>query len=212
LPLMPATIITLLGTALLTGAIHEDGFADACDGLFSGKATDQAFEIMKDSRLGTFGVLGLLFNTLLKACLLFSICQYSVALACLALISSHCIARCAPLLLMATLSAHSDKNSKLSNNLAQPSLANITLIFIIHSAGLYLCALLYTQTMAGATALNTYSAISVSLLLAMACSYGVKITIAKKLAFYNGDCLGFIEQIAEISMLIGFASVVFHSL
>ena len=50
----------------ITGAFHEDGFADFCDGMGGGWTTDQVLRIMKDSYLGTFGVLGLITSFLLK--------------------------------------------------------------------------------------------------------------------------------------------------
>ena len=54
----PATLAIVLATAaaiLATGALHEDGFADACDGLGGGATRERALEIMRDSRLGTYG-------------------------------------------------------------------------------------------------------------------------------------------------------------
>ena len=52
-----AAIVLLL---VMTGAFHEDGLADAADGIFSGKDRDSVFQIMKDSRIGTFGALALI--------------------------------------------------------------------------------------------------------------------------------------------------------
>ena len=46
---------------LSTGAFHEDGFADLCDGFGGGWKTEDVLRIMKDSRLGTYGVCGLIF-------------------------------------------------------------------------------------------------------------------------------------------------------
>jgi len=43
----------------LTGGLHFDGLADTCDGVFSGRSREQSLEIMKDSRIGVFGTLGL---------------------------------------------------------------------------------------------------------------------------------------------------------
>lgn len=57
-PDLSAFLILLLYT-LLTGGLHLDGLADVCDGLFSGRSRDKIFEIMKDSRVGSFGVIGL---------------------------------------------------------------------------------------------------------------------------------------------------------
>lgn len=60
--LWPATIAALLAVVagiVLTGALHEDGLADTVDGLGSGRPPERALEIMRDSRIGSFGALGL---------------------------------------------------------------------------------------------------------------------------------------------------------
>ena len=57
-PLLAALAAVVLGL-LLTGALHEDGLADSFDGLGSGRPADRALEIMRDSRIGSFGALAL---------------------------------------------------------------------------------------------------------------------------------------------------------
>lgn len=54
--------IVLLVQVLLTGALHEDGLADSADGLWGGHAKDRRLEIMRDSRIGTYGVLALVLG------------------------------------------------------------------------------------------------------------------------------------------------------
>lgn len=54
-----ATAAAVLATVALTGAFHEDGLADACDGIWGGWDPEQRVEIMRDSRLGTFGTVAL---------------------------------------------------------------------------------------------------------------------------------------------------------
>ena len=49
----------------LTGGLHFDGLADTCDGVFSGRSREQSLGIMKDSRIGVFGTLGILMAGLL---------------------------------------------------------------------------------------------------------------------------------------------------
>ena len=49
----------------LTGGLHFDGLADTCDGVFSGRTREQSLEIMKDSRIGVFGTLGIVMAALL---------------------------------------------------------------------------------------------------------------------------------------------------
>jgi adenosylcobinamide-GDP ribazoletransferase len=58
-------LLALLTRLLLTGALHEDGLADFCDGFGGGTSREQTLRIMKDSHIGTYGVLGLLFYYLL---------------------------------------------------------------------------------------------------------------------------------------------------
>lgn len=57
-----AAVLALL--ALMTGAMHEDGLADSADGLFGGWDRARRLEVMRDSRIGTYGMLGLLLVTL----------------------------------------------------------------------------------------------------------------------------------------------------
>ncbi|AFK85096.1 MULTISPECIES: adenosylcobinamide-GDP ribazoletransferase [Thermoanaerobacterium] len=61
-----AITIALASSYILTGAMHIDGFADTFDGLFSNRSRDRMLEIMRDSRLGTNGVLALVFLIILK--------------------------------------------------------------------------------------------------------------------------------------------------
>ena len=58
------SIIRMLIYVVLTGGIHLDGLADACDGLFSGRKGERILEIMKDSHIGTFGAIGLILYLL----------------------------------------------------------------------------------------------------------------------------------------------------
>lgn len=55
-----ASLVAVVLLVAMTGAFHEDGLADAADGIFSGKDRDSVFKIMKDSRIGTFGALALI--------------------------------------------------------------------------------------------------------------------------------------------------------
>ena len=55
-----AIVIGLAAGALLTGAFHEDGLADTCDGLGGGRTRARALEIMRDSRIGSYGAISLI--------------------------------------------------------------------------------------------------------------------------------------------------------
>ena len=57
-PMSVSAAITLFAWVLFTRAFHLDGFMDTCDGLFGGFTPQRRLDIMKDSRMGAFGVAG----------------------------------------------------------------------------------------------------------------------------------------------------------
>lgn len=67
-PPLIAVIIAYCSRLLLTGALHEDGLADFIDGFGGGTSRERILEIMKDSRIGSYGVIGLIFYFLLLIC------------------------------------------------------------------------------------------------------------------------------------------------
>ncbi|MEJ2556643.1 MAG: adenosylcobinamide-GDP ribazoletransferase [Anaerolineae bacterium] len=66
LPSLPATALLLAAWVAVTGGLHLDGFIDCCDGLLVAKTAEQRLEIMKDSRVGAFGVIGAICLLLVK--------------------------------------------------------------------------------------------------------------------------------------------------
>jgi adenosylcobinamide-GDP ribazoletransferase len=66
---LPAPVAVLLSTAAgiyATGAFHEDGFADMCDGFGGGQTRERVLEIMKDSRIGAYGAIGIILLLAVK--------------------------------------------------------------------------------------------------------------------------------------------------
>ncbi len=76
-PALAAGILTLILWVTLTGGLHLDGLADCCDGLLASASVERRLEIMKDSRLGAFGGIGLALTLLLKAAILASLTPQS---------------------------------------------------------------------------------------------------------------------------------------
>ena len=62
LPPVIAAILAVATQILMTGALHEDGLADVCDGFGGGRTREEKLEIMRDSRLGTYGAIGLILS------------------------------------------------------------------------------------------------------------------------------------------------------
>ena len=67
---VPATILAVAATIAVTGAFHEDGLADSVDGLWGGWTAERRLEIMRDSRLGTYGAAALFLALALRVALL----------------------------------------------------------------------------------------------------------------------------------------------
>jgi adenosylcobinamide-GDP ribazoletransferase len=72
-PTLALAALLVVALVILTGGLHLDGLMDSCDGLLGGRTTERRLEIMRDSRVGSFGVLGGICVLLLKFALLASI-------------------------------------------------------------------------------------------------------------------------------------------
>jgi len=68
-----AMIAALLFQVMITGALHQDGLGDTCDGIFSNKSKERMLEIMRDSRIGTNACIAVFFDLILKAIMLMEI-------------------------------------------------------------------------------------------------------------------------------------------
>lgn len=79
-PLVLAALLVIVAV-LLTGGLHLDGLMDTCDGIFGGVSRERKLEIMRDSRVGSFGVLGGLCVLLLKFALFASLDRHILPLA-----------------------------------------------------------------------------------------------------------------------------------
>lgn len=87
LPPWPAALLALAATLLATGCLHEDGLADTVDGFGGGATPARKLDIMKDSRIGTFGACALLLSLLLRASALAAIASPGEVLG--ALVAAH---------------------------------------------------------------------------------------------------------------------------
>jgi adenosylcobinamide-GDP ribazoletransferase len=95
----PAAVAALLGVAAglgLTGALHEDGLADVADGFGGGASRERKLEIMRDSRIGTYGVLALIVMVALKTTAFAILAAQSVWLAFAVIVAAAAMSRVAP--------------------------------------------------------------------------------------------------------------------
>ena len=90
LPFSVAVLLALAARLLITGALHEDGLADFFDGFGGGTNRERILSIMKDSHIGSYGVIGLIFYFLLLWSLLMSL---PLSFACITLIAGDTISK-----------------------------------------------------------------------------------------------------------------------
>ena len=198
-PLVAAVVSTAFGIRL-TGAFHEDGLADSCDGLGGGLTRARTLTIMKDSRLGTYGVLGLVSALLIKISLLASM---SLSVAIVALIIGHTLSR----LLCISLLALLPYGGEIEHAKAKPMAQQLTpLQGLLSSGWLILAGLLVVLLFP-----NTVQQIgiwqwSLALLLGIVATDYMRRLLRRRLDGYTGDGLGATQQLSEIAIYIGLAA------
>ena len=177
-PQTTAVILALITGLLMTGALHEDGFADVCDGFGGGINKQRILEIMKDSHIGVYGFLGLLLLLLLKISLLAAMPTAAVPLV---LTAGHSISRLSPLWLMQRYTYARDQHSKASGAVYQPNFRELAFASVIALLPLALlpalCALAIVPALLATVLLGHY--------------------FYRRIDGYTGDCLGASQQLAE---------------
>ena len=89
-----AVVLSLIASVLITGAFHEDGLADTCDGFGGGWTKEKILHIMKDSRVGAYGVIALILLFGLKvSVLLEAYAQFNWVQIVLVTIAGHTVSR-----------------------------------------------------------------------------------------------------------------------
>jgi adenosylcobinamide-GDP ribazoletransferase len=181
-----AVLLSMAATIYATGAFHEDGLSDTVDGLGGGWEKARILEIMKDSRVGSYGVVAMVIALLGKFVLLSAL---EPALIPFALLAGHALSRFCATVLLATMDyVRDDQLSK-----AKP-LANQM------SAGAILVALCFS--VAPLVALPWFKAVAGLVLAALATLWLAR-KFQRWLGGYTGDCLGATQQFAEIVFYLG---------
>jgi len=182
-------LLCLLAAVLLTGGLHDDGLADTVDGFGGGWTRERRLAIMKDSRIGTYGVLALLFALSLKTAALASL-PFDLVVP--VLIALHAGARLAIVLVLTALDYAGDPQTAKSPHL-QKRLATNSLPLPFFFTLLAFLPLVYFDA---AMALAGIAFGSVACICMATYS-------RKAIGGYSGDVLGAIEQIFEVCFLLG---------
>lgn len=187
-----SSLLAISAAVLVTGALHEDGLADVCDGIGGGQTRDKALAIMKDSHIGAYGTLGLI---LFAGAKILALSSLPAAVAIAALVGAHATSRAAILGILATSRYARAEGGTASAVAAKPSRQSWT----VCGATLLLVAV------AGSSALPP-GAIAYAIVGSAVVVLFVRHLFIQKLDGYTGDCLGAVQQAGELGFYLGLAA------
>jgi adenosylcobinamide-GDP ribazoletransferase len=199
--IFPAPVAVLLSTAAsiyATGAFHEDGFADMCDGFGGGMSPQRVLEIMKDSRIGAYGAIGILCMLALKCAALAAL---DPVMAIAALLLAHPLSRLMASALIWQLSYAREEGK------AKPLAQSMrTGEFAIAASTALIPALILI-----AGGWLTWTALAISLLSAALVTLWLAGKIVRRLGGYTGDCLGAVQQVSEVTIYLALLASLRHA-
>ena len=184
LPPWPAAGLAVAATLAATGCLHEDGLADTADGFGGGDTTERKLDIMRDSRIGTYGVCALALSLLLRTGALASLAEPGLVAA--ALIAAHSAARATmPVVMFFVAPARRDG---LSFAAGQPSAARVAVAAALAVIILAVC-------------LGPVRAIVSVIVLAIVIALMAALSV-RQIGGQTGDVIGAVEQVSEIVILL----------
>jgi len=188
-----AVALMMMCSVLITGAFHEDGLADTFDGVGGGLTRNKALDIMKDSRLGTYGSLALVLILLLKFT---SLSSLNTTVIVIGLVAGHGLSRLSSVVVMLSSQYVRDHGTgkPVANGIDQTSSVIVLLTGLV-------CLLL------------TLFGVSLTAMVFGLIGLGVGHLVmrwfyTKKLGGYTGDTLGAVQQVSEVGFYLGLAASV----
>lgn len=199
--LLPAPLAAVLSTAAsiyVTGAFHEDGFADTCDGLGGGMTRERVLEIMKDSRVGAYGAIGIVCMLGVK-CTALAMLPPASAIA--ALFLAHPLSRLAAASLIWRMDYARDqgKSKPLAQQMHDSEFAIAACTALLPGAVLLAAGLLAPTVLAACVAAAALA------------TFWLARTFQARLQGYTGDCLGAVQQLAEVAIYLVIVASLGHA-
>ncbi|NJB83944.1 adenosylcobinamide-GDP ribazoletransferase [Wenyingzhuangia aestuarii] len=174
-------LLSIAATIWITGAFHEDGFADVCDGFGGGWTKEKILTIMKDSRVGTYGIVGL---GILLAIKHQSLAELDIFTCILAIISGHAISRFAATTLIYTEPYVQD----IDKSKIKPSAVGITKKDVLICGLFAIIPLLFF--------LNSW--VFLTFIPVLITKYLLAKYFHKWIGGHTGDCAGATQQLTEV--------------
>lgn len=189
LPALICALLSVLTATLITGALHEDGLADVADGFGGGYSKERKLEIMRDSRVGSYGVLALIFAIGLRVV---ALAEFETALSgAAAIVGVALLSRLAPALLLYALPPA--RHDGLAATMDKPDR-----IIIVQAASLGVGLFILTQP-------PLYALIA--LIVCAFILWGFSRIVMKQIGGHTGDVCGASQQIVEITALISLVAM-----
>jgi adenosylcobinamide-GDP ribazoletransferase len=186
-PSLAAAALALGAGAALTGALHEDGLADVGDGFGGGRDRAAKLSIMRDSRLGTYGMIVLLVGFVARASALASLPMATIILA---LIVAHAVGRAVIPVLAANMPFARDDG--LGKSAGRPDMAGAITAVIIGVVISLVCL----------SAIQALLAVVVAV-----CGAAAIAALAwRQIGGVTGDVFGAAEQVVETAVLVMLAA------
>lgn len=195
---LPALASAVLATAVLvavTGGLHEDGLADVADGFFGGATAERQLQIMKDSRIGTYGAVALVLALLLRVVLIAALIdRIGPVGAAVAVITGEAVSRAA--MLWVWLCLPSARPGGLADACGVPTAAGTAIAVAVA---------VVLAVPAGFAA--TSGALVAGFVLAAGTSAALAELSRRKIGGYTGDVLGATQQLTSVAFLLGLAAI-----
>lgn len=195
-----AILLSMAATVLLTGAFHEDGFADSCDGFGGGWRREQVLTIMKDSRIGSYAAIGSILLIALKFFGLLALApaaQVAAPAVGCALIVAHAWSRLLAISYLFDLNyVRDDATGKVKPMATQLSRNELLIAALSATPLLLLIGLRKT-------------ALVVAVLLLWRWLFAKY--LQRRIGGYTGDCLGCAQQVAEVLIYLVLGAGVFST-
>lgn len=189
-PLSISVLLSMVATILLTGAFHEDGFADSCDAFGGGWTKEKILEIMKDSRIGTYGSVGLILILSTKYLSLTNVYVEQIPFV---LLAGHALSRyTATGMIFFSEYARDDASSKTKPVGKSLSSTDYFISFIFGSTPLLLLSFIYSYW---------YLLILITIIPTI---YLIKRYVEKWIGGFTGDVLGATQQVSEVIFYLSF--------
>lgn len=189
--------LSMVASVLATGAFHEDGFADSCDGFGGGWSHSQVLTIMKDSRVGSYATVGLIFLLSVKFLTLLEISENQNSSLLIAIyLAAHTLSRTLSSSMIDLFDYVQDINTSKVKPIIEQGLAPTDKLISITITAL---PILYVASISMASTLFAVLAAMVVALSFMAYS-------RHRIGGYTGDVLGATQQLSELTFYLCFAA------